>query len=157
MKRYLGLLCIILSLILMVSCGKNNVIDFEMGMSYEEIETLCADDDFFGEDKTYNMVSYKRENIKFFENEEVVSMFYFTDDELSKVIYDVSDCSAENIDEMVSYFDDNFEQVSNKNETLGGYPYSHIEWEDGDMNITYEKITMRNTSQIKFYFKNKDL
>ncbi len=157
MKKILCLLCVVLSIFMMSSCGSdNNVLDFKFDMSYEDIEKLCYNDEFFGEDKDNNMVGYKRQNVEFFENEDVISVFYFDDDSLSRVIYDVSTCSTENIDEMVEYFDDNYKQTTNENKTIGKYPLTHIEWEGNDIKITYEKMTIGNKSQIKFYFNKKD-
>lgn len=160
MKKHIAICISLISLLLIsiIGCSSNKNIseNFKWGASKEEIQEQCQKQVLFGEDSTVNSICYKQTNIEFFENNEVIAMYYFngSGNGLSKVIYDVSKCDENNVDNYVEYLRKTCKEIEYGESKIGNASRLIGKWEINNTSITYEKLY--NFSWVKFYFEPID-
>ena len=132
----------------------NNTCSFDWRIKQQTLESKMKQEPF-GTDPYYNCISYKQKDIKFFENQEVIVLYYFSgkDNQLSKVIYDVSKNNKDSIYNFIEYLNKKCKKINFGTKSIGTFNYIGGEWESHTTLITYEQM---GSSWIKFYFSPKD-
>lgn len=146
----------ILTTLLVFMTNNKNICSFDWEVDQQTLESQM-NQEFFGEDLEYNCISYKQKNIKFFENQKVIVLYYFSeeDDKLSRVIYDVSDNDYNSTNDFIEYLNKTCKKIEYGTKTIGNTKLVVGEWENDTTSISYESMG-RGSNWIKFYFSPKE-
>lgn len=137
------LIAVIISMI--VSSSKKNDMDFDWTANQQEIIEINKDNSTFK--SAGKIVQFTATDIEFFKNENVDVKYYFfgKDKAMSKIVYDVSACDKQNVNEMIKHLNNSYECVKNTENTINGSTKRQIRWTNDDMNIFYEKLVTAGT------------
>lgn len=120
---------------------KQNPINFDWNIKQNSLIESMNKYEYMGGSGEFNSVGFVINDIKYFNNEEVIALFWFNEDDvLEKVVYDVSNISPESVNKFINYLNKRYEVINYESFTIGDKKGISGEWKNNNTKIEYQNF-----------------
>lgn len=98
---------------------------------------------------------YTAEDIKYLEGEKVDVKYYFYGDnkDISRIVYDVTNCDEEKVNKLIKSFDKSYKKIKSSKNTIENSTKLQVRWISDDTKVYYEKLTVKSNDKNKVLTK----
>ncbi len=147
------LVLVVLIITLSVSGGKKPVAQPNFEVNQNKIVESLKDNSTA---KTVGKLTYyTAEDIKYLEGEKVDVKYYFYGDnkDVSRIVYDVTNCDGEKVNKLIKSFDKSYKKIKSSENTIQNSTKLQVRWISDDTKVYYEKLTVKSNDKNKVVTK----
>lgn len=147
------LVLVVLIVLLSVSGRKKPTINVDLKTNQNQIVQNLKDNSTV---KTVGKLTYyTADDIKFLEGEKVDVKYYFQGDNnnVSRIVYDVTNCDEEKVNKLIKSFDKSYKKIKSAEKTIENSTKMQIRWISDDTKVYYEKLTVKKNNESKVVTK----